>query len=249
MARRRMLAGNWKMHGSTSRVKTFMSALRDGQLPDNTDVLVCPPSVYLPAMVAAAAGSHIAIGAQNVCDVVEAGAHTGEISATMLADIGVSHVIVGHSERRHIYGESSQTVAAKVKAVLAVGLTPVLCVGETLEQREAQATDAILKDQLAPVLEQCGVQAFKNTLIAYEPVWAIGTGRSATPDQAQAAHAYLRSRIAAENDTIARCLSILYGGSVKPDNAAELFKGADVDGALVGGASLEADSFLAIGCA
>lgn len=247
MSRRRMLAGNWKMHGSIAQVGSFMADLGTATVPASIDVLVCPPFVHVPAMVAAAASTGVAVGAQNVCAVADPGAHTGEVSAAMLADVGASHVIVGHSERRHIYGESDAIVATKLDNVLQAGLTPILCVGETLEEREADAMQTVLQRQLNAVMTACGVQAFETALIAYEPVWAIGTGRSATPQQAQAAHAFLRAQISAESVTIADRLRILYGGSVKPDNAADLFVGADVDGALVGGASLKADAFLAIG--
>lgn len=247
MTRRRLVAGNWKMHGSVERVDAFADALA-GRAGENAGVnlLVCPPFVYIERLTRRLDGSGVAVGGQNVCDKAGPGAFTGEVSAAMLADVGCSHAIVGHSERRALYGEDDEIVAGKFGLALEAGLVPILCVGETLTEREAGETEGVLRRQLGTVLAECGAAAFEDAVIAYEPVWAIGTGRSAGAEQAQAAHAFLRAQIAAEDATIADRVRILYGGSVKPDNAAALFAGADVDGGLVGGASLDAASFLAI---
>jgi triosephosphate isomerase len=247
MTRRRLIAGNWKMHGSAEHVDAFADALaRDTGPRGDVDLLICPPFVYVERLARRAGELGLAVGGQDVCDKAGPGAYTGEVSAAMLADTGCSHAIVGHSERRALYGEDDEVVAGKFALVLEAGLAPVLCVGETLEQREAGETEEVLRRQLGTVLAECGAAPFERAVIAYEPVWAIGTGRSADAGQAQAAHAFLRAQIAAEDDTIASRARIVYGGSVKPDNAAELFAGADVDGGLVGGASLQAESFLAI---
>ncbi len=248
MARKQWVAGNWKLHGSTDAVAKFCGELADAgsAAAPESNLLVCPPFVYLSQMCDLVKKSGVAVGAQNLCDKAGPGAYTGEVSAAMLADIGCSHVIVGHSERRHIYAESDEIVAAKFAAAQAAGLTPILCVGETLEERESQATYEVLRRQLGTVLANSGAQAFAQTIIAYEPVWAIGTGRTATPAQVQQAHAFLRAQIAAEDAILGSDVSILYGGSVKPDNAAQLFACEDVDGGLIGGASLEAASLLAI---
>jgi triosephosphate isomerase len=246
MGRNRLVAGNWKMNGSSALIRSFFDDMKNQSLPDQVGLLLCPPLVYLPEMLAAARGTGISVGAQTVCETAEAGAFTGEVSAEMLSDIGASHVIVGHSERRHIYGESSDMVASKFAAAQSAGLVPILCVGETLEEREAGNMETVLAEQLGCVLSQCGASALGQAIVAYEPVWAIGTGKTASPEQAQAAHAFLRSQVAAQDDTIAAGLQILYGGSVKPDNAAELFACEDVDGGLIGGASLKVESFLGI---
>lgn len=245
-SKRRLVAGNWKMHGSAADVERFTTALNAAALPDDVDVLVCPPFPYLAQMVRHAEGTPLRIGAQNVCDKDGPGAYTGEVSAAMLADVGCRYAIVGHSERRALYGEDDEVVAVKFEAAREAGLTPIVCVGETLAEREAGDTENVLRRQLGTVLAECDVAAFETAVVAYEPVWAIGTGRTATPEQAQAAHAFLRAQIAAEDDILANRVRILYGGSVKPDNAAELFACEDVDGGLVGGASLDAESFLAI---
>lgn len=244
--RRKLIAGNWKMNGSLSANGALLDELLGG-LPAarSFEVLVFPPSVYL-ASVIAAAGGQIRVGAQTLSEQAEPGAFTGEVHGAMLRDIGCSHVLVGHSERRALYGETDDIVAAKFVVAQACGLLPVLCVGETLEQRDAGETETVLTRQLEAVMERAGVAAFANAVLAYEPVWAIGTGRTASPEQAQAAHACLRSRIALADATIAGSLPILYGGSVKGDNAASLLACADVDGGLVGGASLKAAEFLKI---
>lgn len=243
--RRPLVAGNWKMHGSRATVRALMAAIRDGLGEDQgADVLVLPPAVYIPDVVRLAEGSSIAVGAQNVAD-QEQGAYTGEIAADMLTDLGCFHALVGHSERRLHYGEPDALVAARFEAAVRHGVTPVLCVGETLEQRESGNTESVLAAQIDAVAERVDGQALTGGVVAYEPVWAIGTGRTATPEQAQSAHAFIRARLASHG-AAATQLRILYGGSVKPETAAELFAMADIDGALVGGASLKADDFLNI---
>lgn len=250
MARKRMVAGNWKLHGSAGQVDDFAWELIDC-LKTKTltaDLLVCPPFVYLAQMAAALKSVGIAVGAQDVCEQSGPGAYTGEVSAEMLADVGCTHVIVGHSERRQYYRDD-ELVAAKFAAVLEAGLTPILCVGETLEHRDSGETPHVLRQQLTTIFDACGADSFRRAIIAYEPVWAIGTGRTATPDQAQDVHAFLRAQVASENAIMGSEVNILYGGSVKPDNAAELFACEDVDGGLIGGASLEASSLCAIASA
>lgn len=250
MTRRRLVAGNWKMHGSAEHVDVFADALasRAGESAE-ADLLVCPPFVYIERLARRLEGTGVAIGGQNVCDKAGPGAFTGEVSAAMLADAGCSHAIVGHSERRALYGEDDETVAEKFGLAREAGLTPILCVGESLAERDAGETEGVLRRQLGGVLADCGAAAFEGAVIAYEPVWAIGTGRSASAEQAQAAHVFLRHQIAAEDDILAGRVRILYGGSVKAENAAGLFAGEDVDGGLVGGASLDAASFLEIAAA
>lgn len=209
------------------------------------EVLVCPTSVHLSDVLQVIGNSPVHLGAQNCSDQVS-GAFTGEVSAEMLSEFGCEYVILGHSERRALYHESSHWVAAKCLAVQKGGMIPILCVGETLEEREADQVESVITEQLDAVLEAGGIAAFAQMVVAYEPVWAIGTGKTATPEQAQAVHALIRARIAAEDGNTAAALRILYGGSVKPDNAETLFKQADIDGGLIGGAALDAESFLAI---
>jgi triosephosphate isomerase (TIM) len=208
--------------------------------------LLCPPYVYLPAVRDWLQGSPIALGGQDLADRVGTGAYTGEISGQMLRDVGCTHVIVGHSERRALYGETDVVVAAKFKAAQAAGLLPILCVGETLEQREDGQTRGVIERQVTAIVEAASVGAFARAVVAYEPVWAIGTGRTASPEQAQEVHAFIRGMIAARDATIAAGLNILYGGSVKGANARSLLAMADIDGGLVGGASLAAAEFLEI---
>lgn len=246
MSRTALIAGNWKMHGSRAVVDDFVGQLQASGAASHAELLVCAPFVYLERMGAALADTPVAVGAENLAAEVEPGAFTGEVSGAMLADVGCSHVIVGHSERRALYGETDVIVARKVVAAAAAGLRPILCVGETLEQRDAGQAETVLRRQLQAVMDACDEQTLAALTIAYEPVWAIGTGRSATPAQAQAMHAYIRQQIAAKNARLSRSMRLLYGGSVKPDNAADLFAGDDVDGALVGGASLQAASFMDI---
>jgi len=238
-----MVAGNWKMHGSRAATKALLNDLEQRLRPDwPIDVAVFPPYVYLGDAARLLDGAAIHLGAQDVC-AESAGAFTGQVSASMLKDVGCRYVIVGHSERRRLYHEDDALVARKFGAVLQAGLTPVLCIGETLEEHEAHQAEAVVARQLEAVLAMHGAPSFARAIVAYEPVWAIGTGRTASPQQAQAIHAFLRSRIAARDANIGGQLRILYGGSVKGGNAAELFSMPDVDGGLVGGASLSADEF------
>jgi len=235
------------MHGALAESRQLVEALRVGVTAGaRATMLLCPPYVYLPAVQGWLQGSPILVGAQDIADKPGTGAYTGEVSGQMLRDVGCGHVIVGHSERRALYGETDAVVAAKFKAAQVAGLTPILCVGETLEQREAGQTRSVISDQVTAVVDSAGVSAFAKAVIAYEPVWAIGTGRTASPEQAQEVHAFVRGMIAARDATIAAGLSILYGGSVKGANARSLFAMADIDGGLVGGASLVAAEFLEI---
>jgi triosephosphate isomerase len=244
--RRPIVAGNWKMHGSRAENARLIDEIL-AQYPARTgaDCIVCPPYVYLQEINRMLRGSSVALGAQDVCADSQ-GAFTGEVSAAMLKDVGSDYVIVGHSERRLLYREGDQLVARKVAAAQARALIPILCVGEQLADREANRTFEVVGRQLDAVLELCGAGALERGVVAYEPVWAIGTGRNATPAQAQEVHAFIRARIAARDARIADATRILYGGSVKAGNAAELFAQPDVDGGLIGGASLKADEFLAI---
>jgi triosephosphate isomerase len=244
--RKPLVAGNWKMHGSRAENADLLSSLLDLLKPEaRAEVLVCPPFVYLWETGRLLKDSDVALGAQSVC--AEAlGAFTGEVSGAMLRDVGCRYVLVGHSERRQLFGESDALVARKFMAAQAQGLIPVLCVGETLEEREGGRTDEVVARQLDAVLSVSGVAAFAKAVIAYEPVWAIGTGRTASPEQAQEVHAMIRARVAALDGTIGVSVRILYGGSVKASNARELFAMADIDGGLVGGASLKAEEFAQI---
>lgn len=245
--RRYLVAGNWKMNGSRAANADLVAKLAAGLARcRDVEVLVCPPAAYLESVGAALKGTGLRLGAQNVGDSDKPGAFTGEVHGGMLKELGCAYAIVGHSERRALYGESDALVAGRFRAAQATGVTPILCVGETLAQREAGETEAVLKRQLDAVVERCGVASLADAVVAYEPVWAIGTGRNATPQQAQDAHAFLRSQIAERDARIAAALRLLYGGSVKSDNAAALFAGPDVDGGLIGGASLKAEDFLAI---
>jgi triosephosphate isomerase len=240
--RRKLVAGNWKMHGS-HRANAELLAGIIGVRPFGCDVAVCVPYPYLSETAVALAGSDLRWGAQD-CSAHEPGAYTGEVSAAMLAEFGCRYVIVGHSERRQYHAETDQLVADKAKAALACGITPIVCVGETLAQREAGQTEAVVKRQLSAVIHALGHCA-GEMVVAYEPVWAIGTGRVATPDQAQSVHALLRAQLSAAT-AHAGDMKILYGGSMKPDNAASLLSQPDIDGGLIGGASLKAADFAAI---
>jgi len=247
MSRKYLVAGNWKMHGSRTLTAELIAGIRDGLgAVASVDVLVCPPFPYLESALTAIDGSPLLLGAQNLSDQEKQGAYTGEVLGAMLKELGCSHVIVGHSERRAYYGESDAVVARKVQVAQAQGLVPILCVGESLAERESGETQAVVGRQLGAVLDACGVQAFEKLVVAYEPVWAIGTGRTATPEQAQEVHAYIRAQVAARDAKIAASLRILYGGSVKPDNVVAIFSQPDVDGGLIGGAALKAADFLAI---
>lgn len=246
MQSRAFVAGNWKMNGSMADIDRFARSARSAAADIDCALAVCVPFVYVARLAEQLAGSDIACGAQDISAALEPGAYTGEVNGAMLVDCGASHVVVGHSERRAMHGESDDDVVAKTKAAVAAGLAPIVCVGESLEQREADRVEAVLSTQLTALLDGCTPDELATIVLAYEPIWAIGTGRSASPEQAQEIHAFLRSQVADRDATLARSLSIVYGGSVKPNNAEAIFAGDDVDGALVGGASLEADSFVDI---
>ena len=236
---KRLVAGNWKMHGDRAANRALLQAVLAGIASlEGVDCAVCVPYLYLGEVARRLANSPIALGAQNASEHAQ-GAYTGEVSAAMLAEFGCRYVIVGHSERRQLFGESEAQVAAKFKAVQAKAMTPILCLGETLAEREAGRTEEVVGRQLEAIFRLNEKQSFKEAVVAYEPVWAIGTGRTASPQQAQAVHAFLRARLLPET-------RILYGGSVKPGNAGEIFAMPDVDGGLIGGASLVAEDFVAI---
>jgi triosephosphate isomerase len=244
--RARLVTGNWKMHGSLAENARLLDALKTklGRI-EGLACAVCVPFPYLAQVSAALSGTRIAWGAQNLSE-HDSGAYTGEVSGAMLKDFGCRFAIVGHSERRSLYGEDDRRVAAKFVAAQRAGLTPILCVGETLEQRERGETERAVGSQLDAVLDAAGVTALGRASLAYEPVWAIGTGRNATPQQAQDVHAFIRARVAARDGGLAQRVTIMYGGSVKAGNAGELFAMPDVDGGLIGGASLVAEDFAAI---
>jgi len=241
-----LVAGNWKMNGDSAGNAELVTGIVAGA-PQTARVklLICPPFPYLAAVAAQIAGSNVSVGAQNVSE-HESGAFTGEVAPAMLRDIGCEYVIVGHSERRALYGETSFAVAAKFKSALDAGLKPILCVGETLEQRESGGTEPVVEVQLGAVIDKVGIAGFASAVVAYEPVWAIGTGVTASPEQAQDVHSYIRGVMAGHDNDIAESTQILYGGSMKGENAAGLLAMADIDGGLIGGASLEAADFLAI---
>ncbi len=239
-----LIVGNWKMNGGLAAAGELAAAVAAAPV-EGVEVVVCPPFVHLPRVAGALRGTPVGLGAQNVAD-QDQGAFTGEVSAAMLAEFGCRFAIVGHSERRALYHEDRELVAARFAAARRQGLTPILCVGETLEQRDPDATAAVLREQVEAVFATCGDAAFAGAVVAYEPVWAIGTGRTASPEQAQAAHAGIRAVIAERDGDAARALRILYGGSMKPDSAPGLPAMADVDGGLIGGAAHDADSFIAI---
>jgi len=245
MPRIKFVAGNWKMHGNLASNLALLTAVRSGAASLGGQVAVCVPYPYLAQAQALLAGSNVAWGAQDVSEHAQ-GAYTGEVSAAMLNDFGCRYAIVGHSERRSFYGDTDTVVAAKFMAALKAGLTPILCVGETLAEREAGITAEVVIRQMEAVMAVAGVAALGEAVVAYEPVWAIGTGKTATPAQAQEVHAMIRARVARDDAAVAEGLQILYGGSVKPSNARELFGQPDIDGGLIGGASLVADDFLGI---
>ena len=243
--RRKIVAGNWKLHGDRDFACALVEEIAKVAAPEGVERIVLPPLPYLGELVEHFAQRGVQFGAQDV-SVNEKGAYTGEVSAAMLVDVGARYGLVGHSERRQYHGESSELVAKKFFAAKRAGLVPILCVGESLRERESGQTEWRIESQLEPIFELGGPDALDGAIVAYEPVWAIGTGRTATPEQAQAVHAFIRGEIASRNAKIAGSLPILYGGSVKPDNAQALFSQPDVDGGLVGGASLVARDFLAI---
>ena len=241
-----LIAGNWKMNGSSAANAELVAGIVAGvPAGGGFRLLVCPPFPYLVSVVNQAQGSAVKVGAQTVSE-HEKGAFTGEVAPGMLSDLGCEYVIVGHSERRSLYGETSEQVAAKFQAAQAAGIKPILCVGETLEEREAGTTESVIDEQLGAVMDAAGIEAFASAVVAYEPVWAIGTGMTATPEQAQDVHRHIRAQLTAQNEGIAANVQILYGGSMKGENAAGLLAQPDIDGGLIGGASLQANDFLAI---
>ncbi|VVH66139.1 Triosephosphate isomerase (EC [uncultured Gammaproteobacteria bacterium] len=243
--RQTIVAGNWKMNASKETVNTLVLGVLEGMPDIKSEVIVCVPYPYLCQVETLTTHSQLKMGAQNL-NVNASGAFTGEVSADMLKDFGAEYVIVGHSERRSLYGESDEMVAEKVQVALDNGLTPLFCIGELLEEREAGNTETVVARQINAVIKRVGIEAFKNIIIAYEPVWAIGTGVTATPQQAQDTHAYIRELLAQSDADIAQSTPILYGGSMNPSNADELIACEDIDGGLIGGASLKPHDFLQI---
>lgn len=244
--RGKLVAGNWKMNGSLDSIRSLMDGIKQGLgAVTSAGVAVCPPAIYIPEVARLVEGTRITLGGQNVCD-QDQGAFTGEIAASMLQEFGCRYAIVGHSERRALYGETDALVARRFAAARRAGLVPILCVGEHLEERESGITEQVVGRQLDAVLELEGIESFADAVVAYEPVWAIGTGKTATPEQAQEVHAFIRGKLAEQDAKIAEKLIIQYGGSVKGANASELFSQPDIDGGLIGGASLQAEEFLAI---
>ena len=244
--RQPIIAGNWKMNGSRESIKALLDGIKAGMADvKSAQVAVCAPSIYIADVAEQLKGSNIGFGAQNVSTEAK-GAFTGEISTSMLLDFDCKYVLVGHSERRSLYGEDDAVVAAKFAVARKAGLTPVLCIGETLEERENGTTEAVVARQLDAVIASEGIDAIADSVIAYEPVWAIGTGKTASPQQAQDVHAFIRSKLAEKNADVAAKVQIQYGGSMNAGNAAELLSQPDIDGGLIGGASLVAEDFLAI---
>lgn len=244
--RSKLVVGNWKMNGNLTQNRELLNAVIAGTREmRNVDCAVCAPYPYLAEVQQILKDTHIRWGAQNVSQ-FDQGAYTGEVAAEMLLDFACHYVIVGHSERRSLFGEDNHTVAQKFKKAQSVGLIPILCVGETLAQREIDETEHVIEEQLDAVIKLTGIDSLTKSVIAYEPVWAIGTGRTATPEQAQSVHAFIRSKIATQNADGANSVKILYGGSVKSNNASDLFSMPDIDGGLIGGASLIANEFISI---
>jgi triosephosphate isomerase len=243
--RRSLVVGNWKMNGTLASAELLAKGIIAGLGENNADIAICVPYVHLPKVSEIVKNTALALGAQNVAD-KPSGAFTGEISAAMLSEFGCKYALVGHSERRSYYGDTDESVAARFCQAQEQNIIPVLCVGETLEQREQDQTFAVINTQLDAVINLAGIASFAAAVIAYEPVWAIGTGKTATDEQAQEVHRYIRQYIAAKDQAIADKIQILYGGSAKPDNAKGLFAMPDIDGGLIGGASLDAESFLKI---
>ena len=239
-----LIAGNWKMNGSLQSVTELVEGIKAGNA-GKAELAVFPPAVFLMKVGGMLADSNCALGAQNVCD-QEAGAFTGEVAAAMLKECGCRYALVGHSERRSLYLETDQLVAARFAMAVATGIVPILCVGETLDEREQGRTEEVVARQIDAVIDRSGIDGIAQAVIAYEPVWAIGTGKVATPDQAQEVHAFIRDKLAQLDAGVAEQVKILYGGSMNPSNAAELLSQNDIDGGLIGGASLKADDFLAI---
>ena len=247
--RRPLVAGNWKLNGTLSSISELISGIcAQQEKVKKAELAVCPPFIYLSHVQSLLQGSDIALGAQD-CSDQESGAYTGEVAAAMIKEFACTYNIIGHSERRHVYGDSNDTVATKFAQVIKNGLTPILCVGETLQEREEGHTEVAIAQQINAVLNLFGVKAFAKAVIAYEPVWAIGTGKTATPEQAQEVHEEIRLTIGAQNKEIAANIRILYGGSMKPENAQELLQQPDIDGGLIGGAALKAEDFIGIAVA
>jgi len=243
--RQSIVMGNWKMNGTRSEGIELANAIIAGLNEGDKGIAVCVPTVYLSDIENVVKNTPLALGGQNVAD-HESGAYTGETSALMLKECGCSYALVGHSERRSYYGDTNESVAARFCQAQKEGITPVLCIGETLEERESDTTFAVIDKQLNAVIDMAGIDALADSVIAYEPVWAIGTGKTASDEQAQEVHKYIREQLAAKSQTIADNVQIVYGGSVKPGNAKAIFAMPDIDGGLIGGASLDAASFLAI---
>ncbi|MGZ4980972.1 MAG: triose-phosphate isomerase [Methylobacter sp.] len=243
--RRSLVVGNWKMNGTLASAELLTKGIIAGLGENNADIAVCVPYVHLPKVSELVKNTVLALGAQNVADKAS-GAYTGEVSGAMLSEFNCKYALVGHSERRSYYGDTDESVAARFCQAQEQNIIPILCVGETLEQREQDKTFAVINTQLDAVINLAGIAAFGAAVIAYEPVWAIGTGKTATDEQAQEVHQYIRQYIAAKDQAIADKIQILYGGSAKPDNAKGLFAMPDIDGGLIGGASLDAESFLKI---
>ena len=249
MTRQAIVAANWKMNGDLALVSTMVLGLADVKLSSQVNVVICPSFPYLSELSqkikAAKLNEAIQVGSQNVSE-HESGAYTGEISTSMLQNLNVNYVIVGHSERRSLYNETSSQVAKKVQAALTAGLTPILCVGESEEERATEQTETVLISQLQPVIDEVGIEKFEDVVIAYEPVWAIGTGKTASSAMAQETHQFIRQFLAQKNELVAAKIPLLYGGSVNATNCEELFAQADIDGGLIGGASLKAEQFKVI---
>lgn len=243
--RRKIVAGNWKMNGSLADIESYVQAFKFSSERSDLEVILAPPSVYIGELLAKTANADIAIAAQNVSS-FESGAYTGEVSAQMLVDLGVEYSLIGHSERRALFAESDEAIADKVAQLLEKGLKPILCVGETLEQREAGQAELVVNAQLSAVLNRFDSEQLESLVVAYEPVWAIGTGKTATPEVAQQMHASIRRCIAEKSEVLAQSCVLLYGGSVNAGNAEQLFAQEDIDGGLVGGASLKPEEFMKI---
>ncbi|MGB1197513.1 MAG: triose-phosphate isomerase [Thalassotalea sp.] len=249
MTRQAIVAANWKMNGGLSLIKDMISGLKQVNLASNVNVVICPSFPYLAAFANESATQQLpasfCLGAQNMSEQAS-GAYTGEVSSQMLNELSVNYIILGHSERRSLYNETSVLVAHKVAKALEAGLTPILCIGESESERVAEQTETVLASQIQPVIDEIGIEKFSGVVIAYEPVWAIGTGKTASPEMAQETHAFIRHYLASENDKIAQKVPLLYGGSVNQGNCEQLFAQADIDGGLIGGASLKVDEFSVI---
>ena len=240
--KKKMIAGNWKMNGSTDMTKVIIEGISDAANESQHDIVIAPPFVYLSAAFSLINGTNIKLSAQNLADQIS-GAYTGETSASMLTDVGCQYVLVGHSERRQLYAETNELVAKKTQLALDANLTPILCVGETLDERESGEWKSVISTQLEAVVDLCGIAAFEKTIVAYEPVWAIGTGKSASAEIANEVHEFIYCTLSAKSDTIRDLLRVLYGGSVTSENSAQYMSQSYIDGVLVGGASLKPNIF------